>query len=166
MNKIEKGEKRKSIGELSNELLEKTPDTLDPIELQEEIQGTSYEDEFLEAVDRGMKKYDRDFFIVTVNQRFRLLSNVVRTYFIDRLSCPTPEFDQNVYHIDRKSGKIDFLWTVPDKNTCIDIHSDPLNVPPEQKELRQFVFDFYDGTLLKRAKLFNKEEEADLVIMN
>ena len=115
--KIEKGEKRKSIGELSTELASKTPDTLDPIELQQEIQGDSYEEQFLEAVSRGMDKYFRDFYIVTVNQRFRLFSNVCRTYFIDRLSCPTPDFDQNVYRITRRSGEINFLWAI-----VLDIH--------------------------------------------
>ena len=164
--KIIKGEKRKSVGELSNELLEKTPDTLDPIELQQEIQGDSYEAQFLEAMDRAMGKYHRDFFIVTVNQRFRLFSNVCRTYFIDRISCPTPDFDQNVYRINKKSGEIEFLWSIPDKNTCLDMYNNPFEVPEEQLELRKFVFEFYDGTLLKRCKKLNNEEEADLIIMN
>lgn len=164
--KIEKGEKRKSVGELSNELLEKTPDTLDPIELQREIQGDSYEVQFMEAMDRSMGKYHRDFFIVTVNQRFRLFSNVCRTYFIDRISCPTPDFDQNVYRINRKTGQIEFLWAIPDKNTCLDMYNDPLAVPEEQLELRKFVFEFYDGTLLNKAKKLNNEEAADLIIVN
>lgn len=162
---IEKGEKRKSIGELNQELASQTPATDDARELQEEIQGDSYESQFLEAMARGMQKYHRDFYLVTINQRFRLFSNVVRTYFIDRLSCPTPDFDQNVYLIERKTGNIIFLWSIPDKNTCGDMYSDPLGFP-DQKELVQFVYDFYDGTLLEKAKKLNAEDKADLVISN
>lgn len=164
--KIIKGEKRKTIGELSQELSDKTPDTLDPIELQREIQGDSYEAQFLECMSRAMEKYHKDFYIVTINQKFRLFSNVTRTYFIDRLSCPTPDFDQNVYRIDRKTGRIEFLWSVPDKDTCLEIYNDPLSVPESHYELRKFVFEFYDGTLLNQARKLNKEEEADLVIIN
>ena len=162
---IQKGEKRKTIGEISNDLLTQTPETQDAVELQQEIQGDTYEKGFLECMNRAMAKYNQDFYIVTVNQRFRLLSNVTRTFFIDRLSCPTPEFDQNVYRVDRKTGQIEYLWSIPDANTCGDIYSDPLSMMHLSAELRQFVFDFYDGTLLKKCKKLNKEQEADLVII-
>ena len=42
----------------------------------------------------------------------------------------------------------------------------PFDVPESHYELRKFVFEFYDGTLLEKAKKLNKEQEADLVIIN
>ena len=161
--KIDKAE-RQTIGALSQELLAKEPDTLDPVELQQEIQGDSFEHELLTAVERGKKKYHGDFFIVPVNQRFRLFPNVIRTYFIDRLSCPTPEFDQAVYRYIRQHDHIEFLWVIPDRDTCSEMYNNMLMCDPEKRDLLQFVLDFYDGTLLQLAKKLNNEEKQDLVL--
>lgn len=166
MNEKEKKEKRDTIGSLSQELLSKEPDTLDPIELQREIQGDSYEEQLLEAVERGKKKYAKDFYLVVLNQKFRLLPNVFRTYFIDRLSCPSPEFDQTVYRYSKTDDAVDFLWCIPDQHTCEEMRLNALQIPPEQRELLGFVLDMYDGTLLNIARKLNKEEEQDLVIEN
>jgi hypothetical protein len=161
-----KGEKdRKNIGEISQELLAKQPDTNDPIELQQAMQYDSFEDEFFAAVERGKKKYVQDFYIVVLNQRFRLFTNVIRTYFIDRLSCPTPDYDQSVYKFHRKKDEIEFLWVVPDKQTCEDMRDDALMIPPEMWTLLQFVLHFYDGTLLNKCKLLNQEEKQSLVLV-
>ncbi len=163
--KYGKGE-RDTLGSLSQELLAKEPDTLDPIELQQEIQRDSYEHEMLEALERGKKKYAGDFYIVPINQRFRLFPNVIRTYFIDRLSCPTPDFDQTVFHYDKKADALIFLWCIPDKETCEWMKSNILSIEPEYRQLLQFVLEFYDGSLLNKAKRLNKEEEQDLVIIS
>lgn len=161
--KVEK-EDRKTIGALSQELLAKEQDTDDAVELQREIQGDSYEVELLAAVDRGKKKYFSDFYVVPINQRFRLLPNVIRTYFIDRISCPTPDYDQAVYKYTRKEDKVEFLWVIPDKHTCEYMHTHALEVDAEQRELLNFVLDFYDGTLLQKARKLNREESQSLVI--
>lgn len=160
--KHEKGE-RKTLGELSLELSQ-NPDKVDSIELQREIQGDSFESEFLEAVARGQKKYPGDFYVVVLNQRFRIMNNAMRCYFIDRLSCPTPEYDQTVYHYNKKDDAIDFLWVVPDKDTCEYAYSHAVTIEDEYRELLQYVLDFYDGTLLKIAKRLNKEDKQDLVL--
>jgi hypothetical protein len=157
---------RKNIGEISQDLLAKEPDTNDPIELQQEMQYSSFEDEFNQAFNRASGKYASDFYIVVINQRFRLFSNVIRTYFIDRISCPTPDYDQTVYRIEKKTGKIEFLWTIPDKNSCQDLYENALMLDPEYTQLLQYVLDFYDGTLLNKTKLLNKEDEQSLVLIS
>jgi len=162
-----KGEiERKNIGELSQELLAKEPETDDPIELQQEMQYKTFEKEFLAALERAHSKYFTDFYIVVLNQRFRLFPNVIRAYFIDRISCPTPDYDQTVYRIEKKTGKIEFLWTIPDKNSCQDMYENALMLDPEYKELLQYVLDFYDGTLLAKTKKLNNEHNQSLVIVS
>jgi len=123
---ILKGEKRESIAVLNQQLLEKEPDTLDAVELQQEIQGDSYLPQLYAALERGTKKYPSDFYIVCINQRFRLFELVNRTFFIDRLSCPTPDFDQSVYKYTKKDDRLEFLWSIPDQQTCESYRLDPL----------------------------------------
>lgn len=163
-----KGEiQRKNIGEISQDLLAKEPDTNDPIELQQEMQYSSFEDEFNEALKRASSKYvSNNFYIVVINQRFRLLPNVIRSYFIDRISCPTPDYDQTVYKVEKRTGKIEFLWTIPDKDSCQDMYDNALMLDPEYMQLLQYVLDFYDGTLLNKTKLLNNEDEQSLVLIS
>lgn len=158
--------KTPTIGSLSQELLTKELETNDPIEMQQEMQYSSFEHEFNTAIDRAKQKYSSDFYIVVLNQRFRMFSNVMRTYFIDRLSCPTPDYDQAVYHYERKTEKIEFLWVVPDKNTCEEVYRDALMINPEYRQLLNYVIDFYDGSLLNKAKMLNHEDKQSLVITN
>lgn len=161
--KVDKSE-RKTIGSLSQELLAKEQDTDDAVELQREIQGDSFEVELLAAVERGKNKYFTDFYIVPINQRFRLFPNVIRTYFVDRISCPTPDYDQAVYRYSRKEDKLEFLWVIPDQQTCEYMQLHALEVDAEQRDLLNFVLEFYDGTLLQKARKLNKEESQTLVI--
>jgi len=163
---ILKGEKRESIAVLNQQLLEKEPDTLDAVELQQEIQGDSYLPQLYAALERGTKKYPSDFYIVCINQRFRLFELVNRTFFIDRLSCPTPDFDQSVYKYTKKDDRLEFLWSIPDQQTCESYRLDPLGVPESHHEQRGYVLSMYDGTLEQKVRKLNKEEEADLVLIS
>lgn len=158
--------KNPTIGSLSQDLLKKDPETNDPVEMQQEMQYSSFEHEFNTAIGRAKQKYASDFYIVVLNQRFRIFSNVMRTYFIDRLSCPTPDYDQAVYHYERKTEKIEFLWVIPDKDTCEEIRRDALMINPEYRQLLNYVIDFYDGNLLNKCKMLNKEDEQSLVVIS
>ncbi len=157
---------KQTVGALSQELLAKDPETTDAVELQREMQYSTFEEEFYTALDRAKKKYASDFYIVILNQRFRIFSNVIRTYFVDRLSCPTPDYDQAVYRFERKSERIEFLWVIPDINTCRDIYYGAFLMNPEHRQLFNFVSDFYDGTLLEKCKILNQEESQTHIIVN
>lgn len=155
-----------TLGELSHDLIQKDLETDDPIEMQQEMQYSSYEHEFETALERAKKKYADDFYLVVLNQRFRIFSNVIRTYFVDRISCPTPDYDQAVYRYDKKSEKVEFLWVIPDKHTCEDMYNDMLIIDEDYRQLLNYVLEFYDGTLLNRAKKFNNEEKQSLVLVS
>lgn len=145
---------RKTVGTAALESLQKDHETRDPIELQREIHK-QYEDEIIAALERGKKQFVKDFYIIVLNKKERLLPNVIRSYYFPRASCPTPEYDQTVYRYQRHEDMLTFLWVIPSKDTCHLLRENALIV--EEKELLQCVLEFYDGTLDRRAASLNKE---------
>jgi hypothetical protein len=137
----------------------KEPDTRDPIELQREMQS-KYVDNLILCTQNFRKSFDnQDFFVVVLTKRERIMQKLFRLYYTARHSCPTPEYDQSVYHYNYKDERLSFLWTVPDKDSCYHLRDNALMVHPEEKQLLQFVMDFFDGTLLEVSKKLNKDTE-------
>ncbi len=149
--------KKETIGKLSSDLVQKTPDTTDPVEL-ERAMHESYEQEIFTCIERGKKDFPSDFFVVVITKKERLMKNVLRNYFYARQTCPTPDYDQTVYHYHRSHEKIEFLWTIPAKDICIEFLHNALMVHPEEKDLLKYVLDFADGTLYTKCKTLNGEQ--------
>lgn len=146
----------KTVGEHSLELMQKKPDTRDPIALQREIQK-NFIDELSTCAESGKKEIDGDFFLVVLTKKERLMPNVLRNYFGFRRSCPTPEWDQTVFRYHKEGDHIEFLWVVPSKDTCELFKNNVLQIDDNEKDLLRFILDFDDGTLLELAKKLNKE---------
>lgn len=157
--------KRETVGKISSELLQKEPDTRDPIELQREM-DKEYEEAVLECVERCKKEYISDFYVVVLTKKERLMQNVVRRYYFGRLSCPTPEYDQVVYRYSKEDDKIDFLWVVPAKDICELLKANATQVDPAEWALLDYVLRFYDGELDDWAKELNGEKADSLLIEN
>ncbi len=149
-------EKKKTVGSHAYELQTKTPDSLDPIEIEREMHK-DYEKHFWEAFETGKKEYAGDFYIVVLTKKEKIMQNVLRNYFVSRKSCPTPNYDQTVYRYDAADDRIDILWVIPDKQTCQIFVSHPLEVVPEERELRDYILDFADGTLFSKMLELNNE---------
>jgi len=127
-----------------------------PIAYEREMHK-EYEQDVHLCVDNHKPVFDGDFYVVVLRKRERLMPNVYRTFFLGRLSCPTPTFDQTVYKYHRSNEIVEFLWVVPDQETCVVFKRDMLEIAPDEKELLGFVLDYYDGELDKKAALLNKE---------
>ena len=84
---------------------------------------------------------------------------MIRNYFIPTHDCPTPTYDQTIYKYDHHKESIEFLWVIPDKETCLTLYENKDIVVPEERALLQFVLDFYDGTLYRLMKKLNKESK-------
>ncbi len=137
----------------------KEPDSRDPIELQREMQS-KYVDNLILCTQNFRKAFDQqDFFVVVLTKRERVMEKLFRLYYTARHSCPTPDYDQSVYHYNHKSEHLSFLWTIPDRDSCFHLRDNALMVHPNEKQLLQFVMDFFDGTLLEVCKKLNKETE-------
>jgi hypothetical protein len=72
-------------------------------------------------------------------------------------ACPTPTYDQTVFRYNASQGHLEYLWTVPDRETALVYKANKNQIVPAERPLLKFVLDFFDGTLLKQAKKFNKE---------
>lgn len=146
----------KTVGQASIEALEKTPETLSPIDIQREVHK-KFNDELLMCIERGKKEITGDFFVVVLTKKEKLMQNVLRNYFGFRRSCPTPDWDQTVFHYHAEGEHIEFLWVVPSRDTCELFNDNVLHIADDEKELLRFILDFKDGTLLEIAKKLNKE---------
>ena len=109
---MESDSRNKTVGQVSLELSQKAPESRDPIELQREMHK-DYVKNVIECIERSKKDFSKDFFVVVITKRERLMENVLRNYFTSRLSCPTPDYDQTVYKYHVKTDEIDYLWSIP-----------------------------------------------------
>ena len=154
---------RKTIGALSQELLQKDFDTRDPIELQREMQK-KYIDSLVECVEHNKNLYKGDFYITVIAKKEPLMQNVMRNYFFARNSCPTPDYDQSVFRYKSATEELEFLWCIPDRETCFIFLENKDKVVFEETELLQNIIDFNDGSLYKIAKKFNNEVDNSVLI--
>lgn len=151
--------KKDTVGKIASDLLLKTPESQDPIEIQREVHK-EYEDHIFKVVEEGKNKHYDDFFIVVITKRERLLANVIRNYFFTRESCPTPDYDQTVYHYHNKHDELEFLWVLPSKDTCQLFKANALQIAPEERHLLEFILQDSNGELLALSKRLNREIEA------
>jgi hypothetical protein len=150
--------KRETVGKISQELLQKDPETNSPVELEREMHE-DYDKNIFECISEHKKMFPDDFFIVVITKNERLMPNVFRNFFTARLSCPTPDYDQTVYRYAKKENRIEFLWVIPSRDACFYLKENALSVSQKEKVLLNFVLDFADGTLFKLCKNFNGEKE-------
>jgi len=155
---------KKTLGAHSVELARQSPVDATSDELQNEIhRGTqskkSYEEQIWDAVAAGLNHpaIEGDFFIVVLFKKERHLTNVVHQYFFPRQSCPTPEFDQTVYHYRRKDQKIKYIWTVPDVATCKWLPLKEKELEQDERHLLKMVKDFTSGNLDLLCRRLNNE---------
>jgi hypothetical protein len=123
----------------------------------------NYEKELYDCFEHG-KKYYQNFYIVVITKKEKLMKNVLRNYFLHRATCPTPQYDEAVYKVDAINEIIDFLWVVPGKQTCFHLRENALTIPEDHKVLLQYVLNFFDGTLLRKAKELNGEVETSIIL--
>ena len=162
-----------TLGTISSDLLNKHKDKIDPQEIQR-AQEKEYLDNLIWAVKHAQKtvpcdileghlecsKRDAligDFFVVVLLKKEKLLENVLRNYFLTTSACPTPSYDQTVYRYDSKKEDVEFLWVVPDKETCEIFKENITKRVPEEQGLLSQILRFYDGTLFRMCKQFNGE---------
>lgn len=98
---------------------------------------------------------DKDIFIEVYREIRPALKTAVN-HFRSRTTCPKPQYNQIVFHYKNNHESIDLLWSLPDEGTCRQIKQYALDVDPEYIELRDFIIDFYDGTLEKKVREINK----------
>ena len=163
-----------TVGKVSSDLMRSHTNDISPIDVQK-AQEKEYIDNLIWAIRHAKKEVpchdveghdqckdrlalDGDFFVSVLLKKEKLMENVLRNYFIPTKVCPTPGYDQTVYRYNSKKEDLEFLWVVPDRETC-EIFKENYNIiVPEERGLLKYVLDFYDGTLYKICKKLNKEK--------
>lgn len=156
-------EKRRTAGQEAIDIFFKGEKEGSPIELQREMTREYYQN-LIDCALNNKKKIQGRFFIVVLTKNERLLKNVFRNYFFARKTCPTPDFDQSVFLYNYKTEEIEYLWTVPSEDACIYFMNNFKEIPPEERQLLQYIVEFKTGKLFQRAKKLNGEREKDSFI--
>lgn len=154
-----------TVGKVSRELLLKSPETRDPIELEKAMQK-DYLKYLVECVETHKKIFQGDFFVEVTTKNEKLLPNVFRNYFAGRKSCPTPNYDQSVYKYNNADDRIEYIWTVPNKETCYYLINNRNNVVESERELLNFVMEFALGELFSLSKKLNGEQADSPLLAN
>lgn len=154
---------REKVGKISSDLMQKKQDCTKVEDLQHGMQE-DYMKELMSCIDNNYEKYPHSFYVVVLTKAEKLMPNVFRNYFLARSTCPTPSYDQSVFRYNKSTGRIEYLWTVPDRNVCQHLKDNASQVVESEKMLLQFVLKFLNGTLLESCKKINKEQ-SDLNII-
>lgn len=150
--------KKKTVGQWSKELLEKSDDK-HTIEDQMREQLSDYDKELYLCFDNNKNKYKGIFYLVVLTRADKLLKNVLRHQYFTRISCPTPQYDQTVYQCHKDWTEPKFIWTLPNKEYAAYMLKYKEYIHPEEYRLLQYVSDHADGTLLKVVKRLNNEKD-------
>ena len=155
-----------TVGEVAAKLLEKAESNDQTVIDQTREQLSEYYDELIKCVNEHKNKIVGNFYVVVITKKERLITNVLRNYFFARVSCPTPDYDQAVYHYDAKKEELSFMWVIPDRETCLLLRANTSQIPQEELQLLGFVQDFASGKLFKLAKSLNGEKVDSIEIEN
>ena len=147
---------RPTVGQVSQELLAKHTDPV-LIKDQGAEMTKGYMDELMDCATKNLSQFTNDFYIAVLTKKERVFQNVIRNYFVSRATCPTPSFDQSVFKVKKEEEQIQYLWTVPSKETCEYLQYNRQLVDPEEHELLTYVMQFSSGQLDKLALSENKE---------
>jgi hypothetical protein len=149
-------EERKKIGELASTLKEFNAETIADRGTEQE----AYQDfmpTLWDTINKSKASYpEKDIFVeIYLEMRPSLKTRI--KHFRSRTTCPKPQFCQMVFQYKYISGDLILLWSLPQEWQCKEIKDNALVIDPAFRDLRDFVIDFYDGTLLTKVKEINKD---------
>ena len=83
----------------------------------------AYVEKMREVVQDEIKNYEPPFYIVVFSKKEHWCELVMRNWFVARQTCPSPKFLRHefpnhmhtVYSYDKRSDRIEVLWTLPTK---------------------------------------------------
>lgn len=152
--------KRKTVGQEAYDRMLNPDPQQGVIDTQREM-TKGYFDELKKCAE-SRKDLTKPFYIVVLSKKERLMENVIRNYFISRVTMPNPDWDQAVYRYDPSCGDLKFLWVLPDINTAKWLAGNPSEVPVEQYELYKYVMMFLDHKLFEYYYSIYHKDELDV----
>lgn len=149
---------KKTIGELAYDMHNRPQDACTFFE-QANADMTGLDKVIKECYDLGKKGLPhKDFFIEIQLKWERILQDrVFRIYPFVRRSCPTPQYDQTVFHYHHKDDMLEYLWTLPDQESYNFYATSTEYVTPDRYPLLKHVLSDASGELLNRVNTINKK---------
>ena len=151
---------RDTVGKIASQLKVHAVDNTHSAHEQMLEQLGEYDYNLYTTCEAGKKFYPKNFFIVVTTKKERLMDNVIRNYFYHRWTCPTPTWDQTVYRYNRADDCLEFIWVIPSQYACEYLRANALTVLHEERDLLNFVMNFFDGTLDRLADTLDKENNV------
>lgn len=108
----------------------------------------------------------RDGFIQMIIIADPLLSETPRIHWFGRTTCPEPFYDETVFHYKHAGDELEWLWTVPDPDTCSELYYNPWDAGPNEQTLLQAVKKYKNGELLRRSQELNGITDKTLSVNN
>lgn len=136
-----------AVGKAAYSIATQSPDPINVWDLQKEM-GKRLAKDLEETVERH-KDVVSPYFIKLILRKQRTLPTnhihyqVVAPYF----AKPFPEYDTTLFKMDNKNGELQYLWTIPDQETCEYMLANQKDLSAEEQQLLSFVQRFSDGTL-------------------
>jgi hypothetical protein len=158
----------KTVGEYAYDLNLKAPETTNAVEMMEaRLKGdttgskSQWDQIFEDAYNFGRNRLpNQDFYIDISGKWERILGTErpqIRLYPFIKRACPSPQYDQTVFKYHHKDDRIEYLWTLPDKDTYNWYVDNAQIVHPDRWDLLKFVLKDKNGELLRQAKTLNGE---------
>jgi hypothetical protein len=165
---------KKTVGQIAQDLSSKESGFINPMEIAQ-ARTNDYLQSLQWCVEHALKKvpcsdkcpsyckdkvaFEGDFF-VEVNLKKEKFAKVMRDGFSARETCPLPFYDQTVYRYNSKKEDIEYIWTVPDMETCLIFEENVNRIAPEEHALLKMVLMYHDGQLRALAKKLNGEKQS------
>jgi len=149
--------KEKTAGQLIWENLERPSGPVNVIDQQQEM-VKDYMEKFNKIIQENKSKFKDVLYLVILLKTDYLLPGLIRPFFFLRQSAPTPHYHQSVFKYTHNDDKLELLWTLPNKESCLYLYENAITLDENEKTLLQYIIDFYNGTLLQKAQLLNNEE--------
>lgn len=88
------------------------------------------------------------FFVMLTKQRDPV-TGAGKTFLTTHIACPTPHFFQSMWRFNPVNDKLEYLWSLPGPQRCVDMYNERAYVPIEEWEMMGYVIRFLDGDLDK-----------------
>src|SRR5690606_27801137 len=104
-------------GKLATDLMASDSHPVNVIE-QQRAMTEKFMSDVEKCIENNESHYGPIFFVNALTKKEPTLTNVVRTYFVATHLCPYPTWDQTIFLVDTRAGYINYMWTIPDRDTC------------------------------------------------
>lgn len=145
--------------ELAREAIDKGAVATNPLDIAKE-EEEKYMNALYECVANHKQLWpSKNFFVHTTMRCEPFARNEFKNFWTGHIDCPSPTYDQTLYHYIANGDRIELLWSIPNEEHARAFKQYAHNIKPEFWPTLQVVLDFYDGKLSQLARKLNNEPD-------